>query len=105
MNIDIDIDIFRYQWYYQRSVRYLCTSFLDAIIPYKRKRLQEFEFEKEFVNCQSLKLKRDLLKFVLGVSAVIGNSGYANYWQSPKNNWQRKAYLYDVGDESDVLGH
>ena len=59
MNIDIDIDTFRYQWYYQQSVRYLCTSFLDAIIPYKRKRLQEkekgfghsskFVFEKGFV--------------------------------------------------------
>ena len=57
--MNIDIATFRYKWYYQQSVRYLRTSFLDAIIPYKRKRLQEkekgfghsskFEFEKGFV--------------------------------------------------------
>ena len=66
MNIDIDIDTFRYQWYYQRSVRYLCTSFLDAIIPYKRKRLQEFEFEKEFVNLSKFEVEKGFVKVCFG---------------------------------------
>ena len=69
MNIDIDndIDTFRYQWYYQQSVRYLCTSFLDAIIPYKRKRLQEKE--KGFVDLSKFEVKKGFLVCFGGFSS------------------------------------
>ena len=79
MNIDIDIDTFRYQWCYQQSVGYLCTSFLDAIIPYKRKRLQEkekgfvhlskFEVEKEFVKLSKFEVEKGFLVCFGGFSS------------------------------------
>ena len=43
--------------------------------------MSKFEFEKEFVKLSKFEVEKGFL--VLGVSAVIGNCGYANSWQSP----------------------